>query len=406
MTQKALKGATRNTEASPPESRLAAANQLRHNSSGQLGDGTANNSSIPVQVSNLAGAVAIAGGGLHSLASDSTGRIWAWGCNSSGQLGDGTATNSSMPVQVSELAGVVAIAGGGEHNLALDSTGEVWAWGVNSSGQLGWGWGSSINSFTPVRVSHLAGAIAIAAGTTHSLAIARRTQTGNIITKMATSTPETQTQFRFTSSYSANGFQLADNESNDSGPLAPGYYSVTEETKVNWFLAHQWCVSLLGTSKASAYSSSLDIDLAAGDTVTCTFQNVNTAPPLKWGKIAVMNYTQPPGDPTSFAFTSTYNANGFQLADREWNDSGALVPGSYSVAEVLPSGWSLGLSCSGRYGANWESTDGTSVTVDLTAGNTIICYFFNAKIDASSPAEGHEPRSLQGELLLLEELRP
>ena len=43
----------------------------------------------------------------------------AWGYNDPGQLGDGTTTNRYTPVQVLDLTGVVAIAGGGAHSLFL-----------------------------------------------------------------------------------------------------------------------------------------------------------------------------------------------------------------------------------------------------------------------------------------------
>ncbi len=74
---------------------------------------------------------------MHSLALKSDGAVWAWGWNFSGQLGNGTDLDSSIPKKVSNLTDVIAIAAGGEHSLALKSDGTVWAWGDNTSGQLG-----------------------------------------------------------------------------------------------------------------------------------------------------------------------------------------------------------------------------------------------------------------------------
>ena len=44
--------------------------------------------------------------------------VHAWGYNSEGELGDGTTTDRHAPVQVSGLTGAVAIAAGGSHSLA------------------------------------------------------------------------------------------------------------------------------------------------------------------------------------------------------------------------------------------------------------------------------------------------
>ena len=79
----------------------------------------------------------IAGGDVHSLGLKSDGTVWAWGDNFSGQLGDGTTEDRSTPVQVSGLSGVIGIAGGAGHSLALKSDGTVWAWGYNLYGRLG-----------------------------------------------------------------------------------------------------------------------------------------------------------------------------------------------------------------------------------------------------------------------------
>lgn len=139
------------------------------NANGQLGDGTLTDRTTPVQVSGLSGIIEVDGGLAHSLALRDDGTVWAWGLNQNGQLGNGTTTDSTTPVQTSGLSGVVAIAAGGDHSIALKSDGTVWAWGKNSDGQLGDG--SKKKSSVPVQVSDLTGVVAIAAGDAHSLSV-------------------------------------------------------------------------------------------------------------------------------------------------------------------------------------------------------------------------------------------
>jgi alpha-tubulin suppressor-like RCC1 family protein len=65
--------------------------------------------------SNLLQAQKIACGNEHNLVVCKDSTVWAWGSNEFGQLGNGTLEPSSIPVQVQGLSGVVAVfAGGGK----------------------------------------------------------------------------------------------------------------------------------------------------------------------------------------------------------------------------------------------------------------------------------------------------
>jgi alpha-tubulin suppressor-like RCC1 family protein len=142
------------------------------NMGGQLGDGTTTNRAQPVQVVGLSGGVAVAGGQFHSLALKGDGTVWTWGDNGYGQLGDGTTTSRSTAAQVPVLSGVIAVAAGSFHTLALRSDGTVWAWGRNNGGQIGNGTsGSSSVCLSPVQVSGLSEVTAIACGAIHGLAL-------------------------------------------------------------------------------------------------------------------------------------------------------------------------------------------------------------------------------------------
>ena len=144
-----------------------------NNAKSQLGDGSTINRTTPVAVSGLSGATAIAAGSSHSCALLSGGTVKCWGDNTTGELGNGSTTSSSTPVAVSGLSGATAIASGGgglaQDTCALLSNGTVKCWGQNNVGQLGNG--SNTNSSTPVAVTGLSGATAIAVGDQHTCAL-------------------------------------------------------------------------------------------------------------------------------------------------------------------------------------------------------------------------------------------
>jgi alpha-tubulin suppressor-like RCC1 family protein len=100
---------------------------------------------VPGQIPNFSGVAAIAatktGGGFASSPTASAilsdGTVWDWGDNSGCQLGDGTDNNSSIPIKVPTLSSIVAIADGFEYSIAEKSDGTLFAWGDNSGGSLG-----------------------------------------------------------------------------------------------------------------------------------------------------------------------------------------------------------------------------------------------------------------------------
>ncbi|NQX25614.1 chromosome condensation regulator RCC1 [Curtobacterium sp. VKM Ac-2852] len=108
---------------------------------GQLGDGGTTAASAPVRVKLPQDQIvtAIAAGAGHSLAATKDGNAWAWGLNDSGQLGDGRAVNSPLPVAVDLPAGssVTSLSAGGRNSMAITSDGALLAWGNNLHGALG-----------------------------------------------------------------------------------------------------------------------------------------------------------------------------------------------------------------------------------------------------------------------------
>ena len=109
--------------------------------------------------------VSVIGGEWHSAAISDKGKVWSWGSNKDvGQLGNGSPDNSNIPVQVvdtntpggqltdvkqmdaSRAAGIIQ----GGHVIAVKNDGTVWTWGDNAWGELGDN--TVIHRSTPIQV--------------------------------------------------------------------------------------------------------------------------------------------------------------------------------------------------------------------------------------------------------------
>ena len=132
------------------------------NTYGQLGNNSTANSSVPVAVAQ--GAVPagvkfvhINGGQHHMCALGSNGKAYCWGINGSGQLGNNSTANSSVPVAVAQGAvpnGVkfVSLVTKLFSTCALGSDSKAYCWGQNGSqGTLGTG--NTSGALTPVAVT-------------------------------------------------------------------------------------------------------------------------------------------------------------------------------------------------------------------------------------------------------------
>lgn len=128
-----------------------------NNYKNMLGDGTSISHSTPVKVcapgdvapcaSFLTGIVSIAAGSEHVAGIDVNGEVWAWGANQTYQLGDGTNEQRSVPVQVCDtnqsvscetyIKNAVSISAGYNNTAIIKNDGTVWIWGSNGYGQLG-----------------------------------------------------------------------------------------------------------------------------------------------------------------------------------------------------------------------------------------------------------------------------
>jgi alpha-tubulin suppressor-like RCC1 family protein len=137
---------------------------------GRLGNGANTDSSTPVAVTGITTATAITVGFAHACAALANGTVQCWGNNtSSGQLGNGTNLNSNVPVTVTGISTARAIAANRDATCAVLANGTVQCWGNGTSGQLGNG--TSLTSAVPVTVSNVTAATQVAMGDFHACAL-------------------------------------------------------------------------------------------------------------------------------------------------------------------------------------------------------------------------------------------
>jgi len=116
---------------------------------GQLGNGSLQNSNVPVTVQGLVGAGQVSPGGDSTCALVG-GAIECWGGNSAGQLGNGTFTDSLTPVSVNGIHNAKQLDCGWHHCCAVLADDTVECWGGNDDGALGVATATATNSPTPI----------------------------------------------------------------------------------------------------------------------------------------------------------------------------------------------------------------------------------------------------------------
>ncbi|MBL7187982.1 MAG: tandem-95 repeat protein [Phycisphaerae bacterium] len=182
---------------------------------------------------------------------------------------------------------------------------------------------------------------------------------GIIIVEKQTDPDGAFESFEFSTSYSSN-FALTDDQTNESGPLTPGIYSVSEiNLPAGWDLTSATC---------DDGSDPSDIGLDPGETVTVLFINTQQR-----GTIVVEKQTDPDGAPDSFAFSG---AAAGAIKDGEQIVVGNLLPGTYITTELVPAGWTLTDITVDDTNSSGDVNTGTA-TFQLEPGETIKATFTN-----------------------------
>lgn len=128
----------------------------------------------PIQINGLSNIKTVSGGTHHGVALDNTDKVWTWGSSLDGRLGRDGPYPSAGEVKTLSGKGIIAVAAGPIHSLAVDKDGNVWAWGSNYHKQLGTDKTSnSTYAKYPVQVTGVNNIFAVAAGNSHSLALAK-----------------------------------------------------------------------------------------------------------------------------------------------------------------------------------------------------------------------------------------
>jgi len=112
------------------------------NDVGQLGDGTQQNSFLPVYLKNFNQIVSkVACGANHSMILTKEGKLYSCGWGQNGILGQGHLLNLFEPTLIQDLQNkvIVDVACGASHTLCLSEDGVVYSFGDGSFATLGHG---------------------------------------------------------------------------------------------------------------------------------------------------------------------------------------------------------------------------------------------------------------------------
>ncbi len=204
------------------------------------------------------------------------------------------------------------------------------------------------------------------------------------ITVIKTTDPEDSSLFEF----NLDGDEFSDSQdvAGNGGSytwesLEPGAYDLTENAPVDWQIESIDC-----DVEFEALADGAGLVLEYGDHVTCIFGNGEL------GSITVTKETDIDTDDVfDISFTSEGGSEIVLLGDGDSHTWDLLVPGNYSVQELLDSlDWAIGLSCEPAnasievgpvvLGANGPGTQSRAASIALGYGDDITCTFTNTAV--------------------------
>jgi methionine-rich copper-binding protein CopC len=160
--------------------------------------------------------------------------------------------------------------------------------------------------------------------------------------------------------------------------LFAGNYTVTARvaanTNANTYSTTWQC--LVNDAAGPAGSGiTFTIAVKSDEKVVCTFTHT---PPTATGAIVIAQESVPSGG-TGFAFIDNIAApNSFTLNDGGSQNFANLAPGAYGVTAGTIAGWQLtGIRCVDP--DNGSTATGATATIDLDAGETVLCTFTSSQ---------------------------
>ena len=176
-------------------------------------------------------------------------------------------------------------------------------------------------------------------------------------------------------------FDLADDESVQFTGLADVDFSFIENPPAGWVLVDITCNA--ADYNTNIPSRGLVVDLQPGEDVTCTFVN---EPVEDNGSITIIKETNPDTNDVFFDFDG--DLGDFDLEDDDSITFVNLAPGTYTVIENEPSGWSLvDIICNNTD----VSFSGEAVIIDLDPGEHITCEFINQQLSVPTATPTKTP---------------
>ena len=174
---------------------------------------------------------------------------------------------------------------------------------------------------------------------------------------------------------------------------------MTESLSAGWDLTNLVCTGGGADSSTSLGDRKATLDIDAGENVVCTFTNT------KHASLKVVKVTDPASDPQDFDFDLTGSGVPADL-DLDTDGGDATLPsqdtftldaselGAHSVTESLTSGWDSdepGLH--GRRRGFSTSLANRAATLDIDAGENVVCTFTNTKHASLTVVKVTDPAS-------------